>query len=57
MDGIIAWFTTNWVNVVALLWTVDQLLKIIAPLTKSTWDDNIADMFGKILARFFQRPQ
>lgn len=57
MDGIIAWFSTNWVNVVALLWTLDQLLKIIAPLTSSKVDDNIADVFGKLLARFFQRPQ
>ena len=57
MDGIIAWFSTNWVNVVAVLWTIDQLLKIIAPLTGTKIDDNLADSFGKILARFFPKGQ
>ena len=56
MEAIIAWFTTNWVNVVAALWSVDQLLKIIAPMTPWKFDDNISDIIGSLLARFFRRP-
>ena len=40
---------------VAVLWAVDQLLKVIAPLTPWTLDDNIEDIFGKILAKFFPK--
>ena len=55
IGAIGAWVTTNWVNIVAALWTIDQLLKIIAPLTPWKVDDNIADMFGNLLARFLPK--
>lgn len=43
-----------WVGVViGCLWGVDQILKVIAPLTKNKVDDNIADYLGKFLAKFF----
>lgn len=57
MEAIIHWFTTNWVNVVALLWTIDQGLKIIAPLTPTKFDDNVSDIFGNLLAKFFRKGQ
>jgi len=42
-----------WVGVViGCLWGVDQILKVIAPLTKNKVDDNIADYLGKFLASF-----
>lgn len=50
------WIQHNWLSVVGILWGIDQILKIIAPLTKSTIDDNIADIFGKVLASFFKKP-
>jgi hypothetical protein len=40
---------------VAVLWCVDALLKTIAPLTPTPIDDNIADMLGKLLAKFFPK--
>ena len=40
---------------VAVLWAIDQLLKVIAPLTPWKVDDNISDMFGKLLAKFFPK--
>jgi hypothetical protein len=49
------WITANWVNVVAALWTFDQLLKIIAKMTKNKVDDNISDYIGKILAMFLPK--
>lgn len=52
---IITWAQTNWVNIVAALWTVDQLLKIVSPMTPWKFDDNLADMLGKVLARFFPK--
>ena len=55
MDVVVAWFTNNWVNVVAVLWSIDQLLKVVAPLTPWSFDDNLADMLGKLLARFFPK--
>lgn len=40
-----------WVGVViGVLWGVDQILKVIAPLTKNKVDDNLADYLGKFLA-------
>lgn len=57
MDGIFAWFTQNWGAVVTIIWTIDQLLKVIAPLTGSKTDDNVSDWLGKIIARFFPRGQ
>ena len=42
-----------WVGVViGVLWGVDQILKVIAPLTKNKVDDNVADYLGKFLASF-----
>lgn len=47
------WLTANWVNIVAALWSFDQLLKIVAKLTPTKVDDNIADYLGSILSKFF----
>lgn len=55
--NILHWFQTNWVSVVAALWSFDQLLKIIAPLTPWKLDDNLADMLGNTLAKFFPKSQ
>lgn len=55
--AIVTWISNNWVSIVAALWTVDQLLKIIAPLTGTKFDDNLSDMLGKTLARFFPKGQ
>lgn len=50
------WIQTNWVNVVAILWTVDQLLKIIAKLNPAhDWVDNVSDALGNILVKFFPK--
>lgn len=50
-----AWVQANWASIVALLWTIDQLLKIISKLTPTTVDDNLSDMLGNFLARFLQK--
>ncbi len=40
----------------ALLKGLEAIIQIIAPLTKWTWDDNLATMLGKILAnKIFQK--
>ena len=60
MDGILAWISNgnNWTNIVALLWTVDQLLKIIAKMNpKVDWVDNVSDFLGNLLARFLPPKQ
>lgn len=60
MNAIIAWVTNgnNWTNIVAILWTVDQLLKILAKINPAAdWVDNISDALGNILARFFPKGQ
>lgn len=39
-----------------LLKGIEAILQIIAPLTKWTWDDNLATMLGKLLAnKIFQK--
>jgi hypothetical protein len=55
MDALFAWVSTNWTSVVALLWTIDQLLKIISPLTPFKVDDNLSDILGGLLAKFFPK--
>ena len=40
----------------AFLKGIEAILQIIAPLTKWTWDDNLATILGKILAsKVFQK--
>lgn len=50
------WIQHNWVNIVAILWSIDQLLKVIAPLTPTKIDDNLADYLGKFLSKFLPKP-
>lgn len=49
------WLQANWVNIVAALWSFDQLLKVIAQLTPTKVDDNISDYVGKFLSRFLPK--
>lgn len=49
------WLMQNGANIVAILWTVDQLLKIIAKMTPTKIDDNISDYLGSILSKFFPK--
>lgn len=52
------WISHNWVNIVAILWSVDQILKVVAKLNpKHDWVDNLSDMFGNILVKFFPKGQ
>lgn len=48
----------QWVFVViGCLWGVDQILKTVAPLTKTKIDDNLADYLGKFLAKITGKDQ
>lgn len=49
---IIGFLKDNYLNIIAVLWSVDQLLKVVAPLTPWKFDDNVADILGKLLASF-----
>lgn len=55
METIILAFGAKIAPYVAILWAVDQLLKVVAPLTPWKFDDNLADILGKFLARFFPK--
>jgi len=55
MEVCMEWLMQNGANVVAILWTVDQLLKIIAKMTPTKIDDNISDYLGSILSKFFPK--
>jgi len=55
MNGIINWITTNWVQLVATLWLIEQLLRVISELTPWKWDDNIVKVLAKILKSFFPK--
>jgi hypothetical protein len=46
------WIQHNWVNIVALLWSIDQILKVVAAMTDNKVIDNLSDGLGKLLARF-----
>ena len=55
MEEILSSFGTKIAPYVAILWSIDQLLKLIAPLTPTKIDDNLADILGKLLGRFFPK--
>lgn len=55
MGDLITWIQTNWVQVVAGLWAIEQVLRIISPLTPWKWDDNLVSMLGKLLQKFFPK--
>ena len=49
------WIQTNWLTIVATVWSIDQFLKLIAKLTPTKWDDNVTDIIGNFLAKFFPK--
>lgn len=51
------WIQANWTSVVTIVWTIDQLLKLLVKLTPSVKDDNVVDMIGGFLARFIPKGQ
>ena len=55
MEGIIKWFSENGMAIIGILWGIDQILKVIAPLTPTKIDDNLADYLGKFLAKFAKK--
>ena len=55
MNSIINWITGNWVQLVAGLWLLEQLLRLISELTPWKRDDNIVKVFSKILKSFFPK--
>lgn len=57
MESIFSFFSNHGVDIVAILWTIDQLLKLVSKLTPWGWDDNISDILGSLLAKFFRKGQ
>ena len=51
------WIQSHWITIVATVSTIDQLLKLVSKLTPFKWDDNVADMLGGLLAKFFPKGQ
>ena len=47
------WLQNNWLTIVGVVWSFDQFLKIFSKLTPTKVDDNIADVIGSWLAKFF----
>jgi hypothetical protein len=54
---IVNYIMTNWVKIVAALWLVEQVLRVISEMTPWKWDDNIAKVFTGILKKFFPKRQ
>lgn len=58
MENIISLITSYGEKIapwVAVLWSIDQLLKVLAPLTPWKLDDNISDILSKLLSKFFPK--
>ena len=51
------WLQEHWIAIVATVWSIDQALKLVAKLTPFKWDDNVADIIGGFLAKFFPKGQ
>ena len=54
---IIAGITTNWVEVVAAVWLVEQAMRAISELTPWKWDDNLVKVFANMLKSVFPKKQ
>jgi len=57
MGEVIAWVQANWVQLVAALWLLEQLLRVISAWTPTKLDDNIVDFLSNILKKFFPKGQ
>ena len=63
IKGIIQHYNEIWAQILiaivafgGFIKALETLLQIIAPLTKWTWDDNLATILGKVLAnKIFQK--
>lgn len=49
------WIKDHWIDIMAIVWSLDQILKIVAKMTANKVDDNISDMIGNILTKFFPK--
>lgn len=47
------WLQGHWLDIVGACWAFDQFLKVFCKLTPTKVDDNIADMIGNWLSKFF----
>ena len=47
------WLKANWVQLVAGLWALEQVLRVISEMTPWKWDDNLVKVISKILKSFF----
>ena len=57
MDAITGWVTGHIAPYIALLWSIDQLLKIVGKTFNITVIDNLADGLGSVLSTFFRTKQ
>ena len=53
--NIVQWITSHWIAIVPIVWTIDQLLKLICKLTPTLKDDNVADIIGSWIAKLFPK--
>ena len=53
LTSIGSWLAANGVTIVAILWCVEKILRLIDKITPETmkWDDNIADILARILTK------
>lgn len=53
--NIVQFFQTNWVELAAGLWLIEQALRVLSKITPWTWDDNLVDVLAKILGQVFPK--
>ena len=50
------WLQTHWLEIVGILWGIDQILKVVAKMNpERDWVDNVSDFLGNILLKFFPK--
>ncbi len=52
---IISYVQAHWVEIVAILWLIEQTLRAISELTSWKWDDNLVKILSKVLKQFFPK--
>lgn len=57
MTELISWVTLHGVELVAILWTTEKLLTLVAELTPWKWDDNLAKIVANVVKSVFPKKQ
>lgn len=55
VQGVIAFFKTHWVEILAIIGAVDVILGIVVSWTPFTWDNNVYTILHKYVEKIVKK--